>query len=535
MGRAAFVLLSEACCNSDFLPTINAVADFNGDNRADVVNVESFSSVAFWSSRSVTANTPPKVIAATPATIAQGSASVEILLATLSDAETPAGNLGYEVTTQPSLIVTNLRNDNGLLKGTPVIGCTTPAAVYQITVKASDTGGLSATGTLNLTVGANSAPEVGAYPTSTALARNGSTTITPAASVQDNGTTIVAVSAPTFTGNVSVNALGVVAVNQAGPAGSHSFAVTITDNCGATTKREFTVVVTDATGGGCDTPVFNEAENFNANQNPYGLTSGDFNGDGKPDLATTNIYDQTVTVLLASGNGFAKQPAIAVGVFPNAVVARDVNGDGKLDLVVVNRGSDTVTILLGNGDGTFARKGDYAVGNKSTGVAIGDFNGDGKADLILPNDGLGNAVVLDGNGDGSFAAPRYFYAGTSPQPPVVADFNRDGRDDVAFPNYSSGEVAILLGNGNGTFQSPIIIGNLGGAGVEAIAAGDLNGDGKLDIAVTNTTTNQVFTLLGDGQGGFTNGGGFATFSDYPASLVIADFTGDGKADIAVGG
>lgn len=535
-GQGNICALSETCCSTDLLPTINAAADFNGDNRADVLNFESFTSIALWSSKSVsTTNTPPKVVAANPPTIPQGSLSVEILLATLSDAETPAGNLLYEVTPPPNLLITNIRNDNGLLKGTPIIGCITPAVVYQILIKATDAGGLSATGTFNLTASQNPAPAVGTYPNTTTIVRNGSATITPTSPVSDNGTTSATISAPTFTGNVSVSALGTVAVSQAAPVGNHLFTVTITDNCGVATKREFTVVVTAPAGGGCDAPVFNAALNVDANKNPYGLTSGDFNGDGKPDLATTNFYDQTVTVLLASGNGFTKQPVIPVGVLPNYLVARDLNSDGKLDLTVVNRGSDTVTILLGNGNGTFSRKGDYLVGNKSTGVAIGDFNSDGKLDLILPNDGLGNAAVLDGNGDGSFAPLRYIFAGTSPQPPVVADFNRDGRDDVAFPNYFSGQVAILLGTGNGTFQSPIFIGNLGGSGVEAIAVGDLNGDSNPDLAVTNTTANQVYTILGNGQGGFTNGGGFATFSNYPASIVIADVTGDGKADITVGG
>ncbi len=481
------------------------------------------------------ANTPPRVVPAAPTTIPQGSSSVEIVLATLGDAETPASNLSYDVTPLPGLQINNIRNDNGLLKGTPVIGCITPAVVYQIGIRVTDPGGLSATGTFNLTAHQNTAPEVGAYPATTSMTRNGSATISPSTPIRDNGTATATVSAPSFTGNLSVNAEGVVTINQAAPVGTHPVAVMVTDNCGLVTRREFTVVVTEPSGGGCDVLAFNTALNVESNNRPYGLTSGDFNGDGKPDLATTNLWDNTVTVLLGDANGFTKQAPIDVGVLPNYIAVKDLNNDSKLDLAVVNRGSDTVTILLGNGNGTFEKKGDYQVGNKSTGVAMGDFNGDGKLDLILPNDGLGNAAVLDGNGDGSFAPLRFVFVGSSPQPGVVADFNQDGKTDVAFPHYFSGEVTILLSNGDGTFQPPIYVGNLGGSGVEAIAVGDVNGDGKVDLAVTNTTTNQVFTILSDGRGGFTNGGGFATFSDYPASLVIADFTGDGKADIAVGG
>ncbi len=544
-GQGNICAVSEPCCSSDLLPTINAVADFNGDNRADVLNLESFTSIALWSAKSATTNTPPTITAAPPLTLRQGYqdrfVTTRYRLATVNDAETAVTNLQITLGGIPTGVsIFDVRTDDGFVTAQFEVGCNVPVGDSPLNVTVTDSGGLSASTTWTLRISEKQAPHFTSVPTTLTVAAGGSLEFATPAAVDASNVPIALTPAivtwSSFQGSIeAVGNTGFWRIVNAGPVGTHTLTFTVMDRCGLQEIRTASLTVTASSGGGCNAPVFNAAINLDANKNPYGLTSGDFNGDGKPDLATTNFYDHTVTVLLASGNSFTKQPAISVGILPTYLVARDLNGDSKLDLTVVNRGSDTVTILLGNGDGTFTRKGDYPVGNKSTGVALGDFNSDGKLDLILPNDGLGNAAVLDGNGDGSFAPLRYVFAGTSPQPPVVADFNRDGRADVAFPNYLSGAVAILLGQGNGTFQSPIFIGNLGGSGVEAIASGDLNGDGNPDVAVTNTTTNQVHLILGNGQGGFTNGGGFATFSNYPASIVIADVTGDAKADIAVGG
>jgi len=129
------------------------------------------------------------------------------------------------------------------------------------------------------------------------------------------------------------------------------------------------------------------------------VTAGDFNGDGKLDLAACNFDENTVTILLGYGDGtFSTAPAspIAVGSKPWATVAGDFNNDGKPDLAVTNMGEDTVTLLLGNGDGTFtpASGSPYAVGREPWAMAAADFNGDGKLDLAVANSLDGTVSIL---------------------------------------------------------------------------------------------------------------------------------------------
>jgi hypothetical protein len=131
---------------------------------------------------------------------------------------------------------------------------------------------------------------------------------------------------------------------------------------------------------------FQPVLNFYAGANPNSVAVGDFNGDGKLDLAIADGLE--VMVLLGNGDGtFLPAVAYVAGKQPLSVAVGDFNGDGKLDLVVANDGSNNVSVLLGNGDGTFQAVGNYAVGLYPISVAVGDFNGDGKLDFVVANDG----------------------------------------------------------------------------------------------------------------------------------------------------
>jgi hypothetical protein len=281
---------------------------------------------------------------------------------------------------------------------------------------------------------------------------------------------------------------------------------------------------------------------YGAGSVPWGPNSvavGDFNGDGKLDLAVAdsaeNGGESGVSVLLGNGDGTFQSPAIYhAGGVPYGVAVGDFNGDGKLDLVVADS-AGSVIVLLGNGDGTFQSPVIYAAGCSPYSVAVGDFNGDGKLDLAVADSdfsypcGHPGAAVLLGNGDGTFQPAVNYGAGSWPFSLVVGDFNGDGKLDLVVANNGSNNVSVLLGNGNGTFQAAMNY--AAGQGPFGLATADLNGDGKLDLAVADSAAG-VSVLLGNGDGTFRSP------VDYPAgaqpvSVAVADFNGDGKPDLVV--
>lgn len=278
---------------------------------------------------------------------------------------------------------------------------------------------------------------------------------------------------------------------------------------------------------------------------PHSLAVGDFNKDGKLDLAVANASDNSVSVFLGNGDGtFQAQASYAVGNAPAYVVAADFDRDGKLDLAVTNQVDATVSILLGKGDGTFqvpASPFAAVPANASVkdvaGVAVGDFNGDNKLDLAVTNTSNDTVSVLLGNGDGTFQAPVTYSTGNSGDQPIAVsavDVNGDGKLDLAVTNLHANTVAILVGNGDGTFQTKVTYPSTNGAqtGPSAIATGDFNADGKIDLAVTNQGNNAVSILFGNGNGVFQAPVEFTT-GNFPEGVAAGDFTGNGRLDLAI--
>lgn len=270
---------------------------------------------------------------------------------------------------------------------------------------------------------------------------------------------------------------------------------------------------------------------FSVGNSPNAIAVGDFNGDGKLDLAVTNQGDNTVSILLGNGDGtFQAQRTFPTGLAPDAIVAGDFNGDGKLDLAVANFTGNSISILLGNGDGTFATGSTITGINSPVAMVSGDFRGSGKLDLAVLDQAGGLVSILLGNGDGTFANKIDTSVGRSPSALVTGDFNGDGKTDLAVTNSGSNSVSVLLGNGDGTFLKRIDFST--GTDPSAIAAADFNGDGHLDLAVTNRIDNTLSIFPGNGDGTFGTATNFTTDSG-PVGLLSGNFRSSAFTDLLV--
>lgn len=308
------------------------------------------------------------------------------------------------------------------------------------------------------------------------------------------------------------------------------------------------------------TYIFGRAD-FPVGNQPVAVASGDFNGDGQPDLVVVNQNDNTISILLGKPDGtFTPHVDYPTGPVPTAVLVGDFNRDGNPDIAVVNQncrlqgnvhnpltfvcGNGTVGIFLGNGDGTFAPETEYLAGGvQPVAIASGDFNGDGNLDLAVAiasfcyGEGSGGACrtgslsVFLGDGTGSFQMPVTYPTPSGVFSVVVADFNGDHKPDIGVagggtPNTSlPGTVSVFLGNGDGTFQ-PQVASTLGASNGLALAAADFNGDGKIDLASAGNGFVDIMTGNGDGT--------FIFKQHYAGgnTVAAADFDGDGKADLA---
>jgi len=270
------------------------------------------------------------------------------------------------------------------------------------------------------------------------------------------------------------------------------------------------------------------------------MASGDFNHDGKLDLAVADVDAQTVTILFGRGNGSFTAGKPIPATTPGSVTAADLNGDGNLDLVLVAYNYNELNILLGNGKGGFKAAPNILIdfGNGVSGgclnAAVRDFNGDGKLDIAVAC--TAGVAILLGNGDGTFG-PNPTILPTGEPYLVVADVNGDGKPDLlgAGPNINgqcNASVDVFLGNGDGTFQ-PVKQYSPNNGSVCSLTVADFNGDGILDVAVT--TLNSVGFFPGNGDGTF---GPMQTIdtSGWNGSVLVPgapDFNGDGKKDLAV--
>ena len=349
------------------------------------------------------------------------------------------------------------------------------------------------------------------------------------------------------------------------------------------------IVIWSAAATALVTPVsFAERRNQQVDGSPMGVTTGDYNGDGNPDIAAANSDVEAVTILLGNGDGTFVKRSKDLGndlLGLSKIITADVNHDGAPDLITSNELSNNITVLVNNADGTgtFAAPRFFTVGQSPEGIAVGFFDADANLDIATADlFDVGRVSILLGNGDGSFgdatpvavagmpyglasgalngssidlaatvfdqkAAPLLWGDGQgsftpgdrlsvedSPIDVVIGNFDGNAFPDVAVLNMGSASVSILLGLGDQLFSSAqnYAVGD----GPMALAAADVNGDGAIDLVTADSLGsgaffNSVSVLLGHGDGTFEDRAQAFEVDDGPYGVAVADFNRDGALDV----
>ncbi len=273
--------------------------------------------------------------------------------------------------------------------------------------------------------------------------------------------------------------------------------------------------------------------------NPSSVAVADLNGDGRMDVVVANhAYYGNVCVLRGNAQG-TLDAAVAYdpgGFSPSSVAVGDLDGDGRLDVVAANSQSGSVCVLKGNAQWTLDAAVCYGSGGYSPScVAVGDVSGDGRLDVVVVNGDSNNVCVLKGNEKGTLdGAVAYASGGSYPTSVVLGDVSGDGRLDVVVANsdLQAGDVCVLKGNERGTLDRAVPYGS-GGLIASALAVGDANGDGRLDVVVVNAESNDVCVMKGNEQGTLDSAVPYSSGGLQPSSVAIGDVSGDGRLDAVV--
>lgn len=295
----------------------------------------------------------------------------------------------------------------------------------------------------------------------------------------------------------------------------------------------------------CDQPTFSPPQDFGVKSGPRSVVVDDFDKDGKADLAVANTNSATVAAFKNTGTAALFPPTPLYHATPpsNAqpfsVASGDFNKDGRRDVATARFGGKVSVLLNNGGVALFNPQVDFNAGFAPAGVAVGDFNKDNYDDLVVANYGGNNLSVLLNNQQPSLFNPAVtvnLNAGAQqPRAVAVQDLNQDGNADVAVANFTTGNVTVLLGTGLASplFQTTVL--NFAAAGnPRAVIAADLNADGRPDLLVA--CDGGVLVLLNNGLASLFPAAGTPVTGAgaKPAAVAAADFNCDDKLDVVIG-
>jgi len=264
--------------------------------------------------------------------------------------------------------------------------------------------------------------------------------------------------------------------------------------------------------------------------NPFAISSGDFNLDGFTDFAFTNSGDNTVTVYKNDTNGnFNISGTYSVGSNPQGIEVADINADGYIDIITTNNMDNNVSVLINLNNGTFSSATNFDVGFTPRSLITGDIDNDGNLDIVTGNITDDNISILYNDGNGEFYIDINIDAGDGPGGIILEDLDTDGDMDIAVSNLNSNNITVLVNNGdNFVNDSAYATGDL----PNSLIAQDIDKDFDVDLVTVNTNSNDISVLFNDGNGIFSNLTNFPA-GTQPLSLYANDFDSDEDIDLVV--
>ena len=322
--------------------------------------------------------------------------------------------------------------------------------------------------------------------------------------------------------------------------------ITASANANNSPSEGVSILRNTSTSGTIDANSFAPKVDFLTVIRAFSTAVGDFDSDGKLDLAFSNIDTASVSVFRNTssiGNiSLAPKVDFPTGSFAFSVATGDLDGDGKLDLAVSNAGSNTLSILRNTssiGNISFASKIDFAVGSNAQAVAIGDLDQDGKLDLVVAN-GISNTLSVfkntSTNGMISLATRVDFATSNDPRSIAIVDLDQDGKLDLAVTNSTNSNTLSIFRNTSisGMISFATKLDFAANSLPISTAVGDFDKDGKPDLAIVNSLSNLASIFLNTSTIGTIS---LATKVDFatgnnPFSIVVEDLDGDGREDLA---